>query len=95
MTSVVLLVFTIIMLLSVAPFCLVSGLLVCQLRSTLPGAVVTTVLSIIVSRSLLLATSDTDGLPGNQSFSQNLELTNHLFTYQHLDQSLDNLTQQA
>ena len=54
--------------LSLSPFCLLpTSPLICGLRDLGPSAVLSLCLSTLVSRSLLLATSDTDGLPGHAS----------------------------
>ena len=49
------------------PFCFLPGDLVCAVKELAPGAVYTLVISVMVSRSLLLTTADTDGLPGHAS----------------------------
>ena len=67
-TSLLLLLTLVLTYLSLAPFCLLpTSPLVCGLRDLGPSAVLSLCLAPLVSRSLLLATSDTDGLPGHAS----------------------------
>ena len=67
-TSIILLLTLGLIYLSLAPFCLLpTSSLVCGLRDLGPSAVLSLCLATLVSRSLLLATSDTDGLPGHAS----------------------------
>ena len=66
-TSFCLLSATSLLFLSLAPFCLLPHSLVCALRELGPPLLSSLVMSVMVSRSLLLATSDTDGLPGHAS----------------------------
>ena len=58
---------TVILFVSVLPFCFLPHSLVCALRELAPPLVSCLVVSMMVSRSLLLATADTDGLPGHAS----------------------------
>ena len=66
-TSFSLLLATVILLISILPFCFLPHSLICALREFVPPVVLTLVISVMVSRSLLLATADTDGLPGHAS----------------------------
>ena len=66
-TSFCLLTATSLLFLSLAPFCLLPHSLVCALRELGPPLLSSLVMSVMLSRSLLLATSDTDGLPGHAS----------------------------
>ena len=50
-----------------APYCLQPGELVCHLRSVAPPACYTLLLAVTFARALLLATADSDGLPGHAS----------------------------
>ena len=52
---------------SMLPYCFQPGEVVCILRSVAPAASLTFLASTLVSRSLLLATADTAGLPGHAS----------------------------
>jgi len=52
---------------SMLPYCFEPGNLVCTFRTTAPAISVTFLVSILLSRSLLLATSDSGGLPGHAS----------------------------
>jgi len=66
-TTVVLLFATIFLYLTLLPFCFQPGDLVCAFRAISPAATYTIVVSIMLSRSFLLATADSDGLPGHAS----------------------------
>lgn len=66
-TTVILLVATILLYLTLLPFCFQPGDLVCAFRAISPAASYTIVISIVLSRSFLLATADSDGLPGHAS----------------------------
>ena len=63
------------MILQVGPYCLRPGELMCQLRSIVPPAVFTLLLAITLARALLLATADSDGLPGHASGGLQLVIT--------------------
>ena len=63
------------MILQVGPYCLHPGELMCQLRSIVPPAVFTLLLAITLARALLLATADSDGLPGHASGGLQLVIT--------------------
>ena len=52
---------------SMLPYCFQPGNIVCILRTLAPAGSLTFLVSILLSRSLLLATSDTAGLPGHAS----------------------------
>ena len=67
LTSFCLLAATSLSFLALAPFCLLPLPLVCALRQLGPPLVSSLVLAMMTSRSLLLATADTDGLPGHAS----------------------------
>ena len=63
------------MILQVGPYCLRPGELMCQLRLIVPPAVFTLLLAITLARALLLATADSDGLPGHASGGLQLVIT--------------------
>ena len=67
LTSFCLLAATSLLFLSLGPFCLLPHSLVCALRELGPPLVSSLVMSVMLSRALLLATADTDGLPGHAS----------------------------
>jgi len=66
-TSFLLLSATVITCASMLPYCFQPGNLTCILRTLAPAGSLTFLVSILLSRSLLLATSDTAGLPGHAS----------------------------
>jgi len=66
-TTVVLLLASMFLYLTLLPFCFKPGDLVCALRAISPAVTYTIVVSIVLSRSFLLATADSDGLPGHAS----------------------------
>jgi len=66
---------TVLLFASVGPYCLRPGELMCQLRSIVPPAVFTLLLAITLARALLLATADSDGLPGHASGGLQLVIT--------------------
>ena len=66
-TTAALLAATALTYLAVLPFCLLPSSAVCLARELAPPAVYTLLLAATSARSLLLATADTDGLPGHAS----------------------------
>jgi len=82
MTTSSLLVTIVLLYVTLLPFCFLPGHLVCWVRELAPGATYTLVMAVMLSRSLLLATSDTDGLPGHASGYLQTVLTLVLVTVQ-------------
>jgi len=66
-TTFLLLLATISIFVAMLPFCFRPGEIVCVLRTMAPTSSLTFLVSILLSRTLLLATADTEGLPGHAS----------------------------
>merc|ERR1711936_1465968 len=58
---------TILLYWTILPFCFYPGTFVCMFRSDSPAVTYTVAASLLLSRSFLLATADSDGLPGHAS----------------------------